>query len=183
MTALVSLFRGINVGGHHKVKMDGLKKLHESLGLRDVVAYLQTGNVVFKSEDADVAELTGQIIEAFEKTFGFRSEVILRTSTELSDIVDKNPFLGHPSHPEKEWKWVVVMFLAALPDDKAKQELLKTYVGSEELHIIDKELYIYYSNGVGRSKLSGAFIENKLKVRGTARNWNTVTKLLEMAQR
>jgi len=179
MTAFVSLFRGINVGGHHKIRMDELKDLHESLGLRDVLPYIQSGNVVFKSDDADLARLRKQIEDGFEKKFGFHVEIIVRTSAELRDIIDKNPFQSQQS---KESKWVVVMFLAARPDNTAQEELLKTYVGPEELFIIGKELYIYYTHGIGRSKLSHSFIEKKLKTFGTARNWNTILQLQELIQ-
>ena len=171
MPAFISLFRGINVGGQHKVKMSDLKEMHESLGLRDVLPYIQSGNVVFKSDDADVAQLQGQIEDGFEKRFGFHVEVFVRTSAELRDIIDKNPFQGQQS---KESKWVAVMFLADRPDDTAQEDLLKTYAGPEELFIIGKEIYIYYPNGIGRSKLSNTFIEKKLKIAGTARNWNTI---------
>src|SRR5579863_5825275 len=177
MTAFVSLFRGINVGGHHKVRMDELKEMHASLGLRDVVPYIQSGNVVFQSDDADATQLRKQIEESFEKRFGFRAEVLVRTAAELRDIITRNPFQGQQS---KESKWVVVMFLAAHPDTTAQEALLKTYVGPEELFIIGKEVYNYYPQGMGRSKLSGSFIEKKLKTVGTARNWNTVLRLQEL---
>ncbi len=179
MTAFVSLFRGINVGGHHKIRMDELKDLHESLGLRDVLPYIQSGNVVFKSDDADLARLRKQIEDGFEKKFGFHVEIIVRTSAELRDIIDKNPFQSQQS---KESKWVVVMFLAARPENTAQEELLKTYVGPEELFIIGKELHIYYTHGIGRSKLSHSLIEKKLKTFGTARNWNTILQLQELIQ-
>ncbi len=179
MTACVSLFRGINVGGHHKIRMDELKDLHESLGLKDVLPYIQSGNVVFKSDDADLARLRRQIEDGFEKKFGFHVEVIVRTSVELRDIIDKNPFQSQQS---KESNWVVVMFLAAHPDDTAQEDLLKTHVGPEELFIIGKELYIYYTNGIGRSKLSNSFIEKKLQTVGTARNWNTILQLQKLIQ-
>ena len=180
MTAFVSLFRGINVGGNCKVRMDELKALHESLELKDVISYIQSGNVVFTSDDADLAQLPKQLEDGFEKKFGFHVEVILRTSAELRDIVDKNPFQSQQS---KESKWVVVMFLAARPDDIAQEDLLKTYVGPEELFIIGKEVYIYYTHGIGRSKLSHSFIEKKLKTLGTARNWNTILQLQKLIQR
>ncbi len=179
MTAFVSLFRGINVGGHHKIRMDELKDMHESLGLRDVLPYIQSGNVVFTSDDADIARLQKQIEDGFEKKFGFHVEVIIRTSAELRDIIEKNPFQSQQS---KESKWVVVLFLAARPDNTAQEDILKTYVGPEELFIIGKEVYIYYTNGIGRSKLSHSFIEKKLKTFGTARNWNTILQLLERIQ-
>src|SRR6266700_1997175 len=86
MTACVSLFRGINVGGHHKIRMDELKDLHESLGLKDVLTYIQSGNVVFISDDADVAQLPRQIEDGFAQKFGFQVKVMVRTSAELRDI-------------------------------------------------------------------------------------------------
>ena len=179
MTAFVSLFRGINVGGHHKIRMGELKDLHESLDLKDVLPYIQSGNVVFKSDDADVAQLQRQIEDGFEKKFGFHVEVLVRTSAELRDIIDKNPFQGQQS---KESKWVAVMFLADRPDDTAQEDLLKTYAGPEELFIIGKEIYIYYPNGIGRSKLSHSYIEKKLKTFGTGRNWNTMLQLQKLLQ-
>jgi uncharacterized protein (DUF1697 family) len=180
MTAYVSLFRGINVGGHHHIRMDELKGLHEALGLKDVLPYIQSGNVVFTSDDADVARLRGQIEDGFEKKFGFHVEVFVRTSAELKAIIEQNPFQGQQS---KESKWVVVMFLAARPGDTAQEDLLKTYAGPEEFFIAGKELYIYYTNGIGRSKLSNSLIEKKLKTVGTARNWNTILQLQQLMQR
>src|SRR5438128_7179870 len=82
MTAFVSLLRGINVGGHHKIRMDELKELYESLDFKDVVPYIQSGNVVFTSDEADPARLHRQIEEGLEKKFGFHVEVIVRTSAE-----------------------------------------------------------------------------------------------------
>ena len=177
MTAFVSLFRAINVGGRSQVRMSELKELHESLGLRDVLPYIQSGNVVFTSDDADVAsvpQLQKLIEDSFESKFGFHSQVFIRSSAELKDIIDKNPI---PNQESRESKWVAVMFLAACPSDTAQQELLTTYIGPEELFFSGKELYLYYPNGIGRSKLTNGLIEKKLKTFGTARNWNTILKL------
>ncbi len=180
MTACVSLFRGINVGGHQKIKMSELKDLHESLGLRDVSTYVQSGNVVFTTDEPDLAQLPQQIERGFEQRFGIHAEAIVRTSTELREIMEKNPFQNQQA---KEPKWVVVMFLAARPEKTAWEALANSYAGHEEFSLIGKEMYLYYPNGIGRSKLSGAFIERKLKMAGTARNWNTVTQILEMMRR
>jgi uncharacterized protein (DUF1697 family) len=180
MTAFVSLFRGINVGGHQKIRMNDLKEVHEALGLKDVFPYIQTGNVVFTNNEADVARLRRHIEDGFEKKFGFHVEVFVRTSAELRDIIEKNPFQSQPS---RESKWVVVLFLAACPDDTAQEDLLKTYAGPEELFITGKEVYIYYTSGIGRSKLSLSLIEKKLKTVGTARNWNTILQLQKLLDR
>jgi uncharacterized protein (DUF1697 family) len=183
MTVFVSLFRGINVGGRHKVKMEELKNLHEALGLRDVVPYIQSGNVLFvtsASDAADSAQLGKQIEDAFAKSFGFHAEVIVRSSAELSSAIEKNPFQGQQ---DKASKWVVVIFLAACPDRAAQEALRKAYTGPEEFFVIGKEIYVYYSGGIGRSKLTLSLIERMLKTTGTARNWNTVLQLRELMQR
>ncbi len=178
MPTFISLFRGINVGGNHKIKMNDLKKLYYELGLEDVQTYIQSGNVVFKSADSDVTHIHQQIVESIAQTFGFRVEIIVRTSTELQDIIAKNPFQGQQ---EKATQWVTVMFLTTTPEKAAQENLLKTYVGPEEIFFLDKEIYIYYTEGMGRSKLSNNFIEKKLKVGGTTRNWNTILQLQEMS--
>ncbi len=177
MAAFVSLFRGINVGGNHQVQMDALKELHRSLGLQSVRTYIQSGNVVFTSEEKDLALLAQRIEENFERRFGFHSEVMVRSTVELEEIVARNPFQRQQG---KETKWIVVMFLKDHPAEAAQQDLLTAYAGPEEIHVIGKEAHIYYPEGIGRSKLTGAFIEKKWKVLGTARNWNTITKILAM---
>jgi uncharacterized protein (DUF1697 family) len=179
MTAYVSLFRGINVGGNRQVSMPDLKAVHESLGLQHVLTYIQSGNVVFHNAEADTPELQRQIEAAFEQRFGFHSDVMVRTLAEVNAIIEKNPFQDQPG---KDPKWLVVMFLAARPDEAARDSLLTSYSGSEEIIFSGPELYIYYTNGIGRSKLSGNVIERKLKTVGTARNWNTVLRLQELLQ-
>ncbi len=181
MAVFVSLFRAINVGGNNKVSMVALKELHEELGLQNVVTYLQTGNVIFETDEkTDSTYLAGKIGKEFEKKFGFRPEVMVRTAAELMQISEENPFLGHP---EKEAKWIVVMFLSDSPDEAAKEGLLSAYAGPEEMVVKGQELYAYYTNGIGRSKLTNALIEKKLKMPGTGRNLNTVSKLVELTRR
>lgn len=179
MTAFVSLFRGINVGGQHMVKMGELKALHESLGLRDVVTYIQSGNVVFTSDEADASQLAQQIEEAFAQKFGFRSNVIVRSETELQEAIENNPF---QNQPEKESKLVLFLFLASRPQSTALEDLHQAYSGPEEIHLIGQQLYIYYPAGQGRSKLTLPLIEKKLKTTGTGRNWHTVLQLQKMFQ-
>lgn len=178
MTVFVSLFRGINVGGNHPVKMTDLKALHEVLGLRNVVTYIQSGNVVFTSDNADATQLQSDIEKAFEEKFGFHAYVLVRSSSELQAIIAKNPFQDQQS---KEPKWIAVMFLATPPASVAQEDLLNAYSGPEEIFILGKEVYLYYSEGIGRSKLTHTLLEKKLKTSGTARNWNTVLKLQEVS--
>jgi len=180
MTAYVSLFRGINVGGNKSVRMDALKELHESLGLQRVETYIQSGNVVFTSDEADPAQIARQIEQAFATKFGFQANVMVRTADEFNAIIANNPFQNQPM---KESKWIVVMFLATHAVSTALEDIQKTYTGPEELHIIGQEAYIYYPEGIGRSKLTNTFLEKKLKTAGTARNWNTILRLQQMMQR
>ncbi|GAC1565960.1 MAG: DUF1697 domain-containing protein [Ktedonobacteraceae bacterium] len=177
MTAFVSLLRGINVGGNRSVKMTDLKALYEVLGLRHVVTYIQSGNVVFTSDDLDTTQLQGDIEKAFEEKIGFHVHVLVRSSSELHAIIAKTPFQGQQG---KESKWIAVMFLATSPDSAAQEALLTSYEGPEEIFIFGKEVYLYYPEGIGRSKLSHSFIEKKLRTVGTARNWNTILKLHEL---
>jgi uncharacterized protein (DUF1697 family) len=179
MTKFVSLFRGINVGGNKSVRMDALKELHEFLGLKEVQTYIQSGNVVFSSDDADVTQFQKNIEDGFAQKFGFQSKVMVRTAGELNVMIENNPFQDQPM---KESKWVVAMFLATHPAGTAREDIQKTYAGPEEIHIIGQEVFIYYPEGMGRSKLTNTFLEKKLKSAGTARNWNTVLKLQKMME-
>lgn len=178
MTAFVSLFRGINVGGNRLVKMTDLKMLHELLGLKNVITYIQSGNVVFTSDDPNAPQLQKDIENIFEEKFGFHSHVMVRSSSELQEIIAKNPFQGQD---DKESKRLAVIFLATPPDKPAQEALLNSYIGSEEIFIFGKEVYIYYPEGMGRSKLTQTLLDKKLQTVGTARNWNTVLKLQELA--
>jgi uncharacterized protein (DUF1697 family) len=179
MAAIISLLRAVNVTGYNKVKMDALRELYESLGLRGAQTYIQSGNVVFRTDAKDLARLQKRIEDAIEKSYGFRTGVVLRTSAELKDIIRRNPFAKRSGiEPNK----LVVSFLTGEPGPESKQKIAQIKVGPEELVLDGRELYIYYGGGIGTSKLTPAVIERALKVSGTARNWNTVTKLLEMAE-
>jgi uncharacterized protein (DUF1697 family) len=177
LTMYLSLFRGINVGGNRIVPMSELKSLHQALGFKDVVTYIQSGNVVFSSDATNPAQLARQIEESFAQKFGFQSQVMVRTSAELQEIIASNPF---QNQPEKEPKWVAVLFLTTRPESSALEDLKKTYSGPEEIYLIGQELFVYYPDGIGRSKLTLPLIEKKLKTVGTGRNWNTVLQLQKM---
>jgi uncharacterized protein (DUF1697 family) len=179
MTIYVSLFRSINVGGR-TVRMNELKDLYESLGFKDVITYIQSGNVICTDHDADEAQLTKQIEDSFAQKFGFHAKVIVRTPAELQETIANNPFQNQPT---KESNRIAVLFLAIRPESSALEDLRKSYLGPEEFYLIGQELYIYYPEGQGRSKLTLTLIERKLKTTGTVRNWNTVLQLHKLTQR
>lgn len=179
MTVFVSLLRGINVGGNKTVAMAALKALYESLGLEGARTLLNSGNVVFATTEKDRAKLARKIEAAIEKEFGFRPAVMLRDAVALKEIVAQNPF---PDVAKRDPGHLVVMFLASRPGKDAPKRLAAAYDGPEEIRIAGEDAYITYPNGIGRSKLTNALLEKQLGVAGTARNWNTVTKLLEMIE-
>jgi uncharacterized protein (DUF1697 family) len=179
MTRCVSLFRGINVGGNQIVRMDALKGLHTSLGLRDVQTYIQSGNVVFTSDSEDVAQIQKSIEDGFAQSFDFSVKVMVRTASQLNAIIENNPFHNQPL---KETNRILTMFLESYPVSTALEDIQNSYNGPEEIHIIGQEAFIYYSEGMGRSKLTTSLLEKKMKTAGTARNWNTVLKLKSMME-
>jgi uncharacterized protein (DUF1697 family) len=171
MTAYASFLRAINVGGRNMIRMDALKVLHEDLGFRSVRTHLQSGNVVFAAKSADAAKIERAIV----KTLGMEITVLLRTATELREVLKANPFPERAAQGNR----LIVVFLSAAPKDP---KALDGYTGPEEKQVVGRELYIVYGEDMGHSKLTNALIEKKLGVRGTARNWNTVTKMLELTE-
>jgi uncharacterized protein (DUF1697 family) len=179
MPVLISLLRGINVGGAHLIRMEALREIYGSLGLKDVRTHLQSGNVVFRAGAAGVRQLPAKIESAIEKSVGFRPAVILRTPAELREAVAKNPFAGREGiHPGK----LLVTFLPADPAKDAHEKLRALPPVPEEVHLAGRELYIYFPDGMGRPKLKIAMVDRAIGTVGTGRNWNTVTKLLEIAE-
>jgi len=179
MPAIISMLRGVNVGGHNKIKMDALRALYESLKLKSPQTYLQSGNVVFLSEEKNLAALSQSIQDAIERNFGFRPDVVLRTSSELRHVIARNPFASrHGIEPSK----LLVTFLACDPGQPARDSLMKIDTRGEELHARGSELYIYFPHGIGKTKLPWPLIDKTLNTSGTGRNWNSVTKMLEIAE-
>jgi uncharacterized protein (DUF1697 family) len=180
MAVIISMLRGVNVGAHHRIKMDALRALYEPLGLRDPQTYVQSGNVVFGTDKRDLVALAKRIEDSIEQGFGFRPAVILRTSGELRDVIARNPFAKRSGiEPSR----LLVYFLASDPSAETRDKVLSLKTEPEELRMNGRELYIYFPIGMARPKLSWAVLEKMLKVPGTGRNWNSVTKLLEMAER
>jgi uncharacterized protein (DUF1697 family) len=180
MAVIISMLRAVNVGAHQRIKMDALRAVYESLGLRDPQTYVQSGNIVFRTDKRDLVALAKRMEDAIERGFGFRPAVILRTSGELRDAIARNPFAKRRGiEPSR----LLVYFLASDPGAETRDKVLSLKAEPEELRMNGRELYIYFPIGMARPKLSWAVIEKTLKVPGTGRNWNSATKLLEMAER
>lgn len=180
MAVIISMLRAVNVGGHNKIKMDALRALYESLKFRDPQTYVHSGNVVFRTGERDLSLLTKRIQRGIAKNFGFTPTVILRTASEVRSAIARNPFEKRRGIESRK---LLVMFLATDPGAEAREGILKLKTDPEELRIDSRELYIYFPNGMARPNFSWATIEKTLKTPGTGRNWNSVIKLLEMAER
>lgn len=178
MPVLISMLRGVNLGPHNRIKMDALRALYASLKLEDPHTYVQSGNVIFRTKEKNTEQVARKIQKAIEKTFGCNLAVILRTADELRKAIAASPFAGRDLEPGK----LLVTFLAAEPGPEAHATLASLKKHPEELHLRGRELYIYFPNGAGKSKLPWSQVEKLFKVAGTARNWNSVTKMLDMAE-
>jgi uncharacterized protein (DUF1697 family) len=175
----VAMLRSVNLPNHQKVNMQALKTLCTSLGLRDVQTYIQSGNLIFRDAEEDPEALAHRIEKAMEASFGFRPVVIVRTASELRKVIANNPFGGRK---EVEPSKLLVVFMDRAPAKQAREKLLAIPCEPEELHIHGRELYIYYPDGMARPKIPLIRMEKALQCSSTGRNWNTVNKLLAMAE-
>jgi len=165
--------RGVNVGGKAAVKMDTLKSLLEANGFEDVRSYINSGNLTLKCS-SDKAGLRKAITGIILENFNLEVDLIVKSKSELEDIIKNNPF--DPETEVDNSKRVVVMLSEAV--DKAKIAAFREEKSVvENFYPFDDLIYIYYHNNIGRSKFTINFIERKLKVVATARNWNTLIKM------
>lgn len=178
MTVWIAFLRGINVGGNKPIKMADLRKVAEGLGLDGVQTVLQSGNLLFTADESDPAPLAARLEEAIEAEWGFHSEVIPRTAAELRDAIARNPFAGRDDVDPRR---LLIMFLTGAPGGDAAADLAALDTDGEEMVLDGTELYLHYPDGIGRSKLTGARLERSLGTNGTARNLNTLTRVLDAA--
>ena len=172
----IVLLRGINLGPRNRVPMAELREVLAGAGFDDVATYLQSGNVVLTSGGKPDA-LARKCERLIADSFGLDIAVVVRTRNELARIVEHNP-LGDVAKNPKRYQ---VSFLSAKLPKKKVDELAALAVKSERLVASGRELYAWHPDGVARSKLWAALAGRNLGVTATARNWTTVTSLLEMA--
>lgn len=174
----VALLRGINVGGKHIMPMNDLAEIFNVAKCKDVRTYIQSGNVVFTCTDSLAKGLCPTLEKKIEERFGFAAPVVLRSHDQLGRVVSGNPFLkaGKPVTS------LHVSFLADAPRAEAIGKLDPNRSPGDEFRVIGAEIYMYLPNGAGNSKLTNAYFDSRLATIGTARNWATVLKLLEMTK-
>lgn len=173
----IALFRGINVGGHNLLPMRELTALLGKLGARDVKTYIQSGNAVFQHASDDASVLAQRITRAIDRGHGFAPRVLLLTRSQLEQAAAANPFLAHASAPST----VHLVFLASDPPQPNVAGLNKLKSATESFVLAGDRFYLHAPDGLARSKLASG-VERLLGVEGTARNWRTVGKLLELAK-
>jgi uncharacterized protein (DUF1697 family) len=177
MNTLIALFRGINVGGHNKLPMRELVEILDGLGFTNIKTYIQSGNVVFESEDTNEVLLSKTIQDAIQKSHGFAPKVFLISPIDLEDAIASNPYPA----AEKEPKTLHFYFLADEPKNPDFQKLEDIKRESERFALKGKVFYLHTPDGIGRSKLA-AGIPKALGVSATARNLRSVRKIMALAK-
>jgi uncharacterized protein (DUF1697 family) len=177
MSRQVALLRGINVGKHNRVGMAPLRELLERLGHEDVRTLLQSGNVVLTS-DTTGTELERSLEEAIAGELGVEPRVVVRTVKELAAVLERDPLADVADDPKR----YQVSFLSEKLAPAVKKELEAADVAPERVAVHGREIYAWHPGGIQRSPLVKLLTDRKLGVTATARNWNTVTKLLELAR-
>jgi uncharacterized protein (DUF1697 family) len=172
----VALLRGVNVGGKHKIPMKDLCGMFEAAGCERVRSFIQSGNVVFDASAALAKTIPTKVGAAIVKKYGFESPIILRTGKELRAAYEDNPLIDPPLDP----KFMYLGFLASAPTKAALAKLEPDRFVPDVFVVRGRDIYLRYPNGLGRSKLTNAYLDGKLGLPSTLRNWNTVGKLVEM---
>jgi uncharacterized protein (DUF1697 family) len=178
MATYISMLRGINVSGQKRVEMKDLVILYESLGLKNVRTYVQSGNVIFDSAPQDTKELASMIETRVEQVFKFSAAAVIRTPDELGKIIKDNPFLKESGIDTKN---LYVTFLSDKPEKP--DSIMEMQSTPDKFRILNKEVYLHCPNGYGRTKYSNDFFEKKLGLTAITRNWNTVNVLRDMARK
>jgi uncharacterized protein (DUF1697 family) len=175
MIIYISMLRGINVGGQKIINMEDLRKVYESLGLKSVKTYIQSGNVVFQHSYTDTTKLADKIEFKIKRYFKFDVSILIRTKNEFQTVIKNNPF-----HNKDQSKTHITFMSDCLPNIPI-DDINKVKNRSELFSIQGKQIYLFCPNGYGKSKLNNTFFERKLKVTATTRNWKTVSTLYDIA--
>lgn len=172
MATVVALLRGVNVGGRN-VAMAELRETIESLGHDDVRTYIQSGNVLFSAKGRVAAS---SLEHALEERFGIKIDVMIRSPRDLVKAAERNPF------PDADTSELHVGFLARTPRSDVVKAIDALEFLPEEFAVVGSELYLHLPNGMARTRLPD-FVLRRLKIPATIRNWNTLTKLVELSNR
>ena len=174
-TTYAALLRGVNLGAHNRIRMPELRALVEDLDCTDVSTYVQSGNVVLRSDRA-ADGIAAAIEQGIRRELGLDVTVVIRSGKQLGRLVAGNPF-GRPKGKENT---LYVTFLSEKPDAERVRRLGEESFEPERFELAGEDVYLLFPNGYGRSKLNNALLERRLGVAATTRNWRTVTALAEL---
>jgi uncharacterized protein (DUF1697 family) len=176
-TTFIALLRGINVGGHRLIKMADLKAMFEEMGIGAVQTYIQSGNVVFRTAEAE-QPLRQRIERQIESVFGFPVTVALRSADELTRLIANCPF---PPDVLREGESLYAALLAETPSPEGVERLLACKIEPDECRVQGREVYLLYRQSMRLTQLTNNLIEGRLGVAATSRNWRTITTLATMS--
>ncbi|WP_281322141.1 DUF1697 domain-containing protein [Flavobacterium aestivum] len=177
MITHLALLRGINVSGHNMIKMDALKATLEAIGFQNVQTYIQSGNVFVDTEEENPAKVGFLIKQEIFKVFGHEVPIVVIGKSDLESCFKNNVFL---KESEVDTKRLYVAFISIALRSESINDLKMSQVKPDEAHIDESRIYIKYSVGAGKTRFDQKYIEKKLNVTATMRNWNTVTQLLKI---
>ncbi len=180
MEKYIAFLRAINVGGYRKIKMQNLRDMFEAMGFEHVETYIQSGNVIFDSDETDPTVLSQSIEQQIESEFGHDVPVMVRTREQLENLIKNNPFDGQE---DKRFKLYVTFFLETLPKEK-QQELKSLSSDIEKFDFVNGELFSLIDKTTDqKTNFSNNFVEKMIGIPGTGRNWRSVNKIYEMASK
>ncbi|KVV15188.1 DUF1697 domain-containing protein [Flavobacterium sp. TAB 87] len=177
MTTHLALLRGINVSGHNMIKMDALKTTLENIGFQNVQTYIQSGNVFFDSEAENAASLGFKIKQEIFKTFRHEVPVLIISKADLESCLKNNQYL---KEKEVDVKKLYVAFISLTLKTENINDLKISQFKPDEAYIDGNKIFIKYAVGAGKTRLDQKYIEKKLNLNATIRNWNTVSTLMQM---
>lgn len=175
MKKYIVLLKGINVGGHNKIPMAELRKLLCDKGFSNVRTYIQSGNILVEHDQQSKKQAESKIQESILEYFGFNISVLVKTPDELKQIFQDCPF------SEEKKKATYFMMLHDVPNDKLIEEASNKVYDFDKYIIKNNCIYLYCEKGMGKSKFNAKSFEKKLNTFATARNYNTMLKLLSLS--
>ena len=173
----LALLRGINVSGHNMMKMDALKSMLEKAGFQNVETYIQSGNVFVDTEEENAASVGFKIKQEIFREFGHEVPAVVINQEDLNSCFKNNPFL---KEKDVDTKKLYVAFLSNTLRSESINDLKISQFKPDEAIIDGNKIFIKYAVGAGKTRLDQKYIEKKLNLTATIRNWNTVTQLLKM---
>lgn len=173
----LALLRGVNVSGKNPLKMNEFKLFLEGKKFENVKTYIQSGNIIFDYPKENSGKIAKHLKELIADKYSYDIPVIVIKMNQLKDIITNNPY---PEYANNEPTKVLVSFFSNQPLEESVQRFNSKVYATEKYELNDTFLYLYCLNGYGKAKINNNFIEAKLKVDATTRNWKTILKLYEL---